>query len=31
MIMDILQSKLCDIQGRLFEMSADKEIGRAHV
>ena len=25
MIMDILQSKLCDIQGRLFEMSADKE------
>ena len=25
MIMGILQSKLCDIQGRLFEMSADKE------
>lgn len=29
MIIDILQSKLCDIQGRLFELSADKDYDSA--
>lgn len=28
-IMNEMQLKLCDIQGRLFELSAEKEIGSA--